>query len=65
MLLAYSAGLGLPFSLRALLIAYLKSAFQWIKDHYTLVNRISGGLLILVGILMATNLLGRLLNFLS
>ena len=65
MLLAYSAGLGLPFILSALLIDYLKSAFQWIKDHYTLVNRISGGLLILVGILMATNLLGRLLNFLS
>lgn len=65
MLLAYSAGLGIPFMVSALLIDKLKSAFNWIKSHYTLVNRISGGLLIIVGIMMATGTLGRLLNVLS
>ena len=65
MLLAYSAGLGIPFMVSALLIDKLKTAFTWIKSHYTLVNRISGGLLIVVGIMMATGTLGRLLNLLS
>ena len=65
MLLAYSAGLGIPFMVSALLIDKLKSTFNWIKSHYTLVNRVSGGLLILVGVMMVTGTLGRLLNLLS
>jgi len=65
MLLAYSLGLGIPFILSAVLIDYLKSAFNWIKRHYDIINKISGGLLILIGILMATGTLGRLLSLLS
>ena len=65
MLLAYSLGLGIPFLLSAVLIDYLKSAFNWIKRHYTIINTISGVLLILIGILMATGMLGRLLALLS
>lgn len=65
MLLAYSAGLGIPFLVSALLIDKLKSAFNWIKNHYALVNTVSGALLIFVGVLMATGTLGRLLNWLS
>ena len=65
MLLCYSLGLGIPFLFSAVLIDKLKSAFNWIKAHYTLVNRISGGLLVLVGVLMATGTLGRLLALLS
>lgn len=65
MLLAYSLGLGIPFVLSAVLIDYLKSAFNWIKRHYNSINRISGGLLVFLGILMATGTLGRLLNLLS
>ena len=65
MLLAYSLGLGIPFILSAVLIDYLKSAFNWIKRHYNVINKISGGLLILIGILMATGTLGRLLSLLS
>lgn len=65
MLLTYSLGLGVPFLLSALLIDQLKSAFNWIKAHYTLINRVSGGLLIAIGVLMATGLLGRLLTILS
>ncbi len=65
MLLAYSLGLGIPFVLSAVLIDYLKSAFDWIKRHYTIINAVSGVLLIIIGLCMATGLLGRLLTFLS
>ena len=65
MLLAYSLGLGIPFLLSAVLIDYLKSAFDRIKRHYGIINKISGSLLILIGILMATGTLGRLLSALS
>lgn len=65
MLLTYSLGLGIPFLLSAVLIDYLKSAFNWIKKHYALINTVSGCFLVLVGILMATGTLGRLLSLLS
>ena len=65
MLLAYSMGLGIPFLLSAVLIDYLKSAFNWIKRNYKTINLVSGGFLILVGVLMATGTLGRLLALLS
>ena len=65
MLLAYSLGLGIPFLVSAVLIDKLKSAFDWIKRNYRVINLISGSLLILVGVLMATGTLGRLLNLLS
>ncbi len=61
MLLCYSLGLGIPFLLSALLIDSLKGAFAFIKKHYTIINVISGGLLVIVGILMATGTLGRIL----
>ena len=65
MLLTYSLGLGIPFVFSAVLIDYLKNAFNWIKKHYAVINAISGAALILVGILMMTGTLGRLLNLLS
>lgn len=65
MLLAYSLGLGIPFVLSAVLIDYLKSAFDWVKQHYKIINTVSGCLLVLIGIAMATGLLGRLLALLS
>lgn len=61
MLLCYSMGLGIPFLLSALLIDSLKGAFTFIKKHYTIINFISGCLLVIVGILMATGTLGRIL----
>ena len=65
MLLAYSLGLGVPFILSAVLIDKLKSAFDWIKRNYKVINIVSGSLLILIGILMAAGTLGRLLALLS
>ena len=65
MLLCYSAGLGIPFVASALLIDSLKSAFNFIKQHYTIINRICGILLILMGILMMTGLMNRFLALLN
>jgi len=65
MLLAYSMGLGIPFIISAVLIDSLRSAFAKIKKHYRIINICSGTLLILVGIMMATGTMGRLLNLLS
>lgn len=65
MLLCYSLGLGIPFVLSAVLIDRLMGAFDFIKRNYRIINLICGGLLILVGILMMTGLLGRFLTLLS
>ena len=65
MLLCYSLGLGVPFVFSAVLIDQLKGAFNFIKRNYRIINILSGGFLILVGIMMATGMLGRLLVWLS
>ena len=65
MLLTYSLGLGIPFLISAVLIDSLKSAFNWVKRHYRVINLLSGVFLILVGILMATGTLGALLRILQ
>lgn len=65
MLLAYSLGLGIPFLISAVLMDQLKGAFGFIKRHYTLINCICGGLLILIGILMATGVLNDFLRSLA
>lgn len=65
MLLVYSLGLGIPFMISAVLIDYLKSAFDWIKRHYNIINIVCGAFLILVGVLMATGTFGRLMALLA
>ncbi len=65
MLLSFSIGLGIPFIISAFMIDKLKSTFDFIKKHYRVINFISGGMLIIVGILIATGLMGYLLSFLS
>lgn len=65
LLLCYSLGLGLPFVIAAVLIDQLEGAFTWVKTHYDIVNKISGALLVLVGALMATGLLGFWLRLLA
>ena len=65
MLLLYSLGLGIPFLISAVLIDKLKGAFGFIKRHYNVINMISGGLLVLMGVLMATGVFGVLLRFLA
>lgn len=65
MLLCYSLGLGVPFLLSAVLIDKLKSTFDRIKRNYQIITRISGAFLVLIGILMATGALERLIGLLG
>ena len=65
MLLCYSLGLGIPFMFSAVLIDHLKSAFNWIKGHYDIINKICGIALIVVGVLMMTGVFARLSALLS
>ena len=65
MLLAYSLGLGIPFVASALLIDRLKIAFVWIKQHYRIINLVSGGLLVIIGVLMMTGWMRQILYGLS
>lgn len=65
LLVCYSLGLGLPFVLCAVLVNQLEGAFDWVKQHYELVNRISGMFLVVMGVLMATGLFGSWLRMLA
>ena len=65
MLLSYSLGLGIPFLISAVLLDQMKTAFAWIKQHYELINRISGTFLILIGLLMISGWFGRFLTLLT
>jgi len=65
MLLSFSLGLGIPFILSAVLIDKLKTTFNFIKKNYRVINLISGGMLIVVGILMITGLMGYFLSLLT
>ncbi len=65
MLVIYSAGLGIPFIISALLIDRLKATFQVIKKHYRMINIASGVFLIVIGVLMMTGMFGYFLGMLS
>jgi len=55
LLAAYSLGLGIPFLLAALAINQFFAAFARIRKHYHVVEVVSGGLLVAVGLLIFTN----------
>ncbi len=65
MLLVYSIGLGVPFVISAVLIDQLKGAFAWIKKNYRVINNVCGIFLIIIGIMMATGMMGRFLALFS
>jgi len=65
MLSCFSAGLGLPFLLSAILIDSLKSAFDWIKKHYETINIVSGLFLVVMGVMMMTGMMNRLFSLMS
>ena len=62
LLLCYSLGLGLPFVISALLIDRLKSGVTWIMRHHQLITRVSGVLLIVMGLLLVFGWFGVLLT---
>ena len=50
MMLLYSIGLGIPFIISAILIDKLKNVFNFIKQHYDIIKKVSGVILIFAGI---------------
>lgn len=50
LLAVYSAGLGIPFLLAALLVERFSSVLAGMKRHLAMVERVMGGLMVLVGI---------------
>ncbi|MEW6049975.1 MAG: cytochrome c biogenesis protein CcdA [Candidatus Zixiibacteriota bacterium] len=60
----YSAGLGIPFILTALLFNYLIGAFGFVKRHFRAIEIVSGALLMIVGVLIFFDLLQRLSGYL-
>lgn len=65
MLACYSLGLGIPFVASAVMIERLKFTFQWIKDRYDAINLFSGVLLVALGVMMMTGLMGYFLSIVS
>lgn len=65
MLLCFSLGLAIPFLISAFLIHKLRTAFDYIKTHYKIINRICGIFLIGIGILMITGYMRYFLSLLS
>lgn len=62
LLLVYSLGLGVPFVVSAVLLDQLGGAFDFIKKHYGIINKICGIFLIVVGISMMFGFLDALLS---
>ena len=54
LLLAYSAGLAVPFVASGLAFGRLTGAFSWVKRHFGVINLISGLLLAAFGVLLLT-----------
>lgn len=49
---AYCVGLGLPFVLVAAGMGRVSRGSRWLRDHYLLVQRVGGALLVVLGLLM-------------
>ncbi len=62
LLVAYAAGLALPFLAVALGASWVSRRLTWFGRHHHAVSVVTGGLLVILGVLMLTNMLGRLAN---
>lgn len=52
LLLVYSAGLGVPFIAVALVFGRIRGLLRWLTRHSLVINRISGSIMIAVGVLI-------------
>ena len=60
LLVAYAAGLALPFLAMALGASWVSRRLTWVGRHHHAINLVTGVLLVILGVLMLTNMLGRL-----
>lgn len=52
--LAYALGLGLPFLVAGLAFSRFTRTLTWVREHHLAVQRVGGGLMVLVGLLLIT-----------
>ncbi|MEU7055015.1 cytochrome c biogenesis protein CcdA [Streptomyces sp. NPDC046197] len=62
LMVAYCAGLGIPFVLTAVAFRKALGAFGWVKRHYVWVMRIGGTMMIVTGALLLTGAWDRLVQ---
>ena len=60
LLVAYAAGLAIPFLAIALGASWVSQRLTWVGRHHHAVSVVTGALLVILGVLMLTNTLGRL-----
>ena len=65
LLILYSAGLGIPFLLTGIAFNYAIRVFKVIKRNYRTIELFSGVLLLIIGVLVATNQFTRLSSWLA
>ncbi|HEY4752985.1 MAG TPA: cytochrome c biogenesis protein CcdA, partial [Candidatus Limnocylindrales bacterium] len=65
LLIAYAAGLAVPFLAVAMGASWVGRRLTWVGRHHTAVNTVTGALLMVLGVLMLTNMLGQLARFTS
>jgi cytochrome c-type biogenesis protein len=63
LLSAYSAGLAIPFLITALGIGWIARIFVRFKKYVTIVEKVMGGILILVGVLLFLGLFAQIARF--
>jgi cytochrome c-type biogenesis protein len=63
LLLAYSAGLALPFLAIAMGATWVARRLGWVGRHHRAVSIVSGAMLVVLGVLMVTNTFARLAAF--
>jgi cytochrome c-type biogenesis protein len=60
LLVAYAAGLAVPFILVAIGATAVSHRLGWLRDHHRAVSAVTGAMLVMVGFLMITNTFARL-----
>ena len=65
LLVTYAAGLAVPFLAMAMGASWVAAKLTWVGRHHALVNAVTGAMLVLLGVLMLTNMLGQLARFAS
>jgi cytochrome c-type biogenesis protein len=64
LLVAYAAGLAIPFILVAVGATAVSQRLGWLRDHHRAVSMVTGAMLVVVGFLMITNTFVRLSSLL-
>lgn len=65
LLAGYSLGLGVPFVLVAVLLRQAKPVLSWLSRHAQAVNRVAGGVLMALGVLILTGWMGQVVGMLA